>query len=322
MRKIVLTLLILLLVAVAWSATFQVDESQFAVVTRFGEPIRVLTESGLQFKWPAPVDRVTHFDARLLALEYPRASMPSREYLTQDRNVEAAFCICWRIHDDEASILRFFKSVGNRARAEEAMGDIAVAELGAAFGRHRLTQLISADAKEYRLPVILNDVRTECQRRAGETYGIEIVDVRLTRLNFPMQNRRSVFDRMRAERQRLAQQYRSEGESEAMKIRAAADRQRDQILAEAFKEAEQIRGKADAQATAIYAEAVGQDPEFYEFLRTLELYTTAFNEKTVAVFSADNPLLKLLNEAGFDIVRPGKSPGTRESDTPTTRPGS
>jgi membrane protease subunit HflC len=275
MRKWIL--LVAGLVVVGWLAytiAFAVDETQYAVVTRFGEPVAwILDKPGLHVKWPWPVDSVIYFDKRLQTFEHPRADLPFKEYLTRDpKNVEVSTCTCWRIGRSQEALRKFLETVRTRERAEGALGDLIVAELGARLGQHDLAELISTDGATYALPTIVDEIGSACAARAAEAYGVAVVDFRLTRLNFPPQNRRSVFERMRAERQQIAARYRSEGEEEAMKIRAAADKEKQTILSDAYKQAEQIRGRADAQVTRIYADAYGRDPAFYEFLRTLEFY--------------------------------------------------
>ncbi len=297
MRLLVFLILVGLAVLILGSVCVSVDETEFVIITRFGNPDRVITQSGLQLKWPAPIQSTIRFDKRLHVYVHPNPNRREKEYLTRDKkNVEVATYTCWRIKDDPDSILRFLETVGDRAGAETRIGDIVAAELGSALGRYDFTALISADPQERRWDEVTASIRDNCRRRVSESFGIEIVDFRIERLNFPEQNRRSVFDRMRAERERIAARYRSEGDEEAMKIRADAERRREEILSEAFKIAEQTKGQADAEASRIYAKAYSLDPDFYEFLRTLESYEKAFADGTVVFLSADSQFLRLLNE--------------------------
>lgn len=339
MKRIVGVIVVAAVLAAAYSAAVVVDETQFAVVKRFGRPVRVLDAPGLHWKWPAPVETTAYLDSRNLVFEHPRPSMPFKEYLTREpKNVEVSSYACWRIGRDPSAILKFLRAVGTRENAEGALGDIVVAELGAVLGQYDLASLITTDASSQALAQLVAQVQSACDRRARESYGIEIIDFRLTRLLFPPQNRRSVFDRMRAERRQIATQYRSEGEAEAMRVRAEADRDRERILSEAYQQSEEIKGKADAAVTRIYADAYGQDPEFYNFLRTLESYETTLNDKTVVVFSADSPWLRMLRDGGAqrgdptassrpageigssDAVEPPAASDNHESLTTTTRP--
>ncbi len=301
-----------LVVLVGWSAGFAVNETQYAIVTRFGDPVRVIREPGLHFKWPAPFESAMYFDKRLLVLDWPAPNEPTREYLTQDKkNIEVAAYAAWRIADP----LLYLKAVGTRAEAEANLGVILASELGTALGRYDLSALLSVHPETLKLEAIMADIRTACARTAAPRYGIEVVDFRIKRINFPEQNRDSVFQRMRAERKRIATRYRSEGEEEATKIRAAADKQRTEILAEASRQAQEIQGRAEAEATRIYAEAYGQDPEFYEFLRTLESYEKSLTQRTTLVLPADSPYLKLLMSQG--AVPPlGTPPDSAASSPP------
>ena len=275
---------------IARTGTFVVDETQTAIVTQLGDPVRVVTESGLHWKIPQPVQAVRFFDRRLLVYD-PKPT----EFLTNDKkNIVADAFVAWRIADPR----RFLETVNDRVGAEVRMADIVASELGAALGRHPLHSLISTEPGEMRVAAIMGEVTEQCRVTAGENFGIEIADVRMKRVVFPEQNKQSVFDRMRAERDRIAKRYRSEGEEEAIKIRAEAERERQELLAEAYREAEAIRGEGDAEAARIYAQAFNSDPEFYRFMRTLQSYETFLDEQTTVILSSDSELLDLLNRKG------------------------
>jgi membrane protease subunit HflC len=147
------------------------------------------------------------------------------------------------------------------------------------------------------------EVTSRCAAAAREQYGIEVVDVRLRRINLPEENKESVFARMRAERERIARQYRAQGAQEATRIKAEADREKTQILARAYEEAEKIRGEGDAKAMRIYAAAYNRDPKFYKLTRTLEAYRKFLNEKTTVVLSSDSELMRLLTSGKLDGKR-------------------
>ncbi len=296
---------------VAWLASTSlliVDQTEYVVAKRFGQAVSVRIEPGLYFKLPWPIDSAVRFDNRLHVLETPSQGESDREYLTQDeqagigKNVIVTTYTCWRIKRDPASVRTFLETMGDRSRAEARLGDVVVSELGAALGQNDFSVLVSTDPSKRRWAEFQTGVRDRCRQRVEQAFGIEIVDVRISRLNFPEQNRRNVFDRMRAERETIAARYRSEGEEKASVIRAQANRQRDEILAQADMEAEQIRGRADAEAARTYAEAYGQDPEFYRFLRTLESYEKTLNENTVAILSAGSEFFELLNRRPPDEV--------------------
>ncbi len=270
----------------AWRSFVALDQSQYGIVTEFGRYVATLREPGLHLKWP--YQSVLRFDRRL-RLYNPRPS----EFLTKDpKNILLDVYVCWRVDDP----LVFLQRATDAAGAEARLHDIVWAELAAEVGTRPLSDLVSDKPNEMVAPTIMAGVLGRCRERARPGLGVEIVDVRLRRLNLPEQNKQSVFDRMRAERDRIARQYRAEGEEEAIKIRADADRQKAQLLADAQKEAELKRGEAARKAIEIYAAAHGKDPEFFQFLRSLEAYKKLLNEKTTMVLSSDSELFRYLTD--------------------------
>lgn len=273
------------------SILFQVEETQFAIITQFGKPVRVISTAGLKLKWPDPIQSVRRFDRRLLLFD-PEPS----EFLTQDKkNVLVDSYMGWRISEP----LKFLESVKERSVAEVFLADIASAAMGAALGNYSLSALVSTDPQQNKVDQIMEQVSSKCREKAAADYGIKILEVRLKRLNLPEQNKESVFERMRTERERMAKKYRSEGEEEAIKIRAEADKECRTILSGAYEKAQKIIGEGDAEATRIYASAFNRDPRFYKLVRTLESYGKFLNEKTTVVLSTDSELLKLLTEGKF-----------------------
>jgi membrane protease subunit HflC len=268
------------------SMLFEVNETESAIVTHFGRPVRVVERAGLNWKLPGPVQSVLRLDKRVQFYD-PRPS----EYLTGDKkNLVVDTYVCWRVADPS----HFYQTVRDRLGAEVRLNDLISSEMGAALGNYALSDLISVGPEGTKTAEIMAGVTANCREVASEELGIEVADVKLKRLNFPEQNKQSVFDRMRAERSRIAKQYRAEGQEEALKIRAQADTEKAKILSEAYRDAEMTKGDADAEATRIYAGAHGKDPDFYRFLRTLESYRTFLNDKTTVVLSSDSDLLKLL----------------------------
>ncbi len=178
--------------------------------------------------------------------------------------------------------------------------DIIWSGLSAALGTHDLESLVSADDSRVQAGSLLDQLTSATDGAALEQYGINVVDVRIKRLNLPEQNKQSVYARMRAERERIARQYRAEGEEQALAIRADADRQKEEILSVAYKQAETVRGQGDADSTRIYGQAYSKNPRLYKLLRTLESYKKVFDDKTTAILSSDSELLKILvhGEAG------------------------
>jgi len=296
MRSVTLVsgLAVLAAVAVVGSA-FVVDTTEYAVVTRFGRPVRTYTTPGLRFRVPL-IDQVVRIDARLLMTEPPPA-----EYLTLDKkNVVARAFLTWRVDDP----LRYLQTVQLRDAAEARLAAVTSSEIGAAFGSVPFEALVSTDVEKMRLGTIVEQVERRVHDTAAREYGVDLVALRVERLAFPQLNESSVFQRMRAERQRIARQFRSEGEEQSLRIRAEADRERARLLAEAERKASEIRGQAEAEAARIYAEAFAADPDFYRFVRTLEAYDKIVDKETTVILSADSPLMKgLLAGPGAGAAR-------------------
>ncbi|HEX4949076.1 MAG TPA: protease modulator HflC [Blastocatellia bacterium] len=285
-KRLTITGLVLLALLVLARTIFTLDETQYAVVTQFGRPVRTLTTAGLKAKWPW--QSLLTFEKRLLVYN-PRPS----EFLTRDKkNLVVDNYVCWRIAEPN----RFLQTVNDVTGAEMRLHDTVWAAAAAALGNTDLAALVSTKPEEIKLAEVMQQVTEQCRAHALEQYGIEIVDVRIKRLNLPTQNRESVFARMRAERERIARQYRAEGEAEALKIRAEADKEKSRILSESYSEAERIRGDGDAESTKIYGEAYSRNPKFYKLVRTLEAYKKVIDPNTTAILSSDSELLKLLTQ--------------------------
>jgi modulator of FtsH protease HflC len=283
MKALVFVLALAVVIALAAGSAIVVDTTEYAVVTRFGRPTRIYTTPGLRFRIPL-VDQVVRLDARLLMTEPPVA-----EYLTLDKkNVVARTFLAWRVDDP----LRYLQAVQLRDAAEARLAAVTSSEIGAAFGSVPFEALVSTDADKVRLGAIIDQVEQRVRETAAREYGVRLVALRVERLAFPQQNEASVFQRMRAERQRIAKQFRSEGEEQSLKIRAEADRERARILAEAERKAAEIRGQAEAEAARIYAEALSADPDFYRFVRTLEAYDKIIDKDTTVILPADSALMK------------------------------
>ena len=261
-------------------------ETEFALITQFGRPVRTVVNAGLHMKWP--FQSILRFDRRLRVYN-PRPS----EFLTRDKkNLVIENYVAWRIDDPD----RFVKSVGDTSSAEMRLHDIIWSGLSAALGTLDLESLVSASADKVQAAAMLDMLTTQADLAALGQYGIRVVDVRIKRLNLPEQNKQSVFARMRAERERIAMQYRAEGEEQALVIRANADREKEGILSAAYKDAETIRGEGDAEATRIYGQAYSKNPHFYKLVRTLESYKKVLDDKTTIILNSDSALLKVLTQ--------------------------
>jgi len=258
-----------------------VDETEQVVIVQLGKPVRNILNPGLNFKIPF-IQSATVFEKRLL--EYDSAP---NTILTEDKkNLILDNYAQWKISDP----LRFMQTMRTQALAQSRLDDIIYSSLRVQLGTHLMHEIVSTMRDSLMHKVTQNANMTSAE------YGIEIVDVRIKRADLPRENEQAVFDRMKAERERMAKQFRSEGDEEAVKIRAETDKDREIILAEAYKNAQIIRGDGEAQAIKIYADAYRQDPDFYEFVRTLDAYKEVFDDKTKLVLTPESDFLSYLKE--------------------------
>ena len=260
--------------------TFTVNEVEQVVVTQFGQPRDVITEPGLYFKLPDPIQRITVFDKRLL--DYDSDADP---IYTKDKKILLLDNYArWRIVD----ALQFMQALRTENEAQARLDDIIYSELRKELGQHELAEVIATNREA------IMDTVTVRAAVAALVYGIEIVDVRVKRADLPPENEAAVYNRMRAERAREAMAYRSEGEEQALKIRAETDLESASIRATAYETAQGTRGKGDAEALGIYAAAYRGAGDFYEFTRTLEAYESALDEKTILVQPVGTDFLRFL----------------------------
>ena len=302
MRAKILTIVIAVLVVAASGLIFyQVDEREYVVITQFGEPIKAIREAGLNWKWPDPIQSVNRYNKRLMTYE-----MGETEYLTEDKkNVMVDAYVVWKIDDP----IKYMKTVKNRMGAETRLADILSSEIGISLGKFDLSSLISTQPEKIKFGQMMQEVKSKISQKAVD-YGAAIADVKVTLLNFPERNKLSVFRRMRAERERIAKGYRSEGTEKALKIRADADKQKQIILSKAYESSQKIKGEGEARAIKIYAEAYQKDIKFYELIRTLESYEKFIDGKTTVVLSADSELLKFINTSNPELLK-----STKESES-------
>lgn len=282
------SLLVLAIVLVLWltSAVFLVQETQTAIVTRFSKPLTTAYQPGPHLKLLWPIDKVIRFERRLLIFNHEPT-----EFLTQDKkNILVDSFAVWRIANEH----NFLSTVRNQNGAEARLLDMITAALGEIVGKYPLASFINTTEGAVKFSEINREIHKACAQTAQDNYGVEIVDVRINSFNFPQQNRLSVIKRMQAERDRIATQYRSEGDEEALKIEATTDMEVRRILAEANREAKTTRGKAEAEAIKIYGRAYGADPDFYRFLRTLEAYNTIIDKNTTIILRSDSELWRMI----------------------------
>lgn len=258
---------IVAVVVLGASTAFTVDQRQNAIVFQLGEVKEVISKPGLHFKWPL-VQNVRHFDMRIQTFD---DAEPLRFITSEKKPVLVDSFVKWRIFD----VKQYYVSVqGDEIRAATRLKQTISGGLQAEFGSRTVHDVVSGERDK-----IMADVRDKADQDLRRI-GVEIVDVRLKRVDLPPEVSESVYRRMEAERKRVANELRSTGSAEAERIRADADRQREVILAEAYRDAQKIKGEGDAKGAAIYAQAFSQNPEFYSFYRSMEAYKTSFRSKT------------------------------------------
>ena len=281
MKKL-FAILVVFVTLVFFTTVFIVDETEQVVVLAFGKPVKTVTKPGLNFKLPAPFQVAVTFDKRLLEYDVPPEEVLSmdKKTLIMDNYVR------WRIVDP----LLFLQTVQAIPTAKTRLDDIVYSELRQELGIHDMVEIITETRD------LIMDKVTAASNEESEKYGIEVVDVRIRRVDLPSENEASIYARMEAERNRKANMFRSEGEEEAQKIRATTERDKTVILADAYKISQEIRGEGEAKALDIYASSFSKDPKFYEFVRTLETYEKVIDKKTTLVLPGDSKLFKELTQ--------------------------
>ncbi|MGE0073271.1 MAG: protease modulator HflC [Thiomonas sp.] len=269
MNKIILALVaVVVAILVLSSSLFVVDQRQFAAVFGLGQIKRVISAPGLYFKLPAPFENVVFLDKRILTLQSPDTD---RFITAEKKNVVVDWYLKWRITNPT----EFIRSYGgDQRRAGDRLSQIVKAALNEQITKRTVRQVLASQRDQ-----VMRDVQAGIAKDIKGT-GIQIVDMRLTRVDFVASITQSVYRRMEAERQRVANELRSTGYAEAEKIRAEADKQREIVITQAYSKAQTIKGQGDAEASANYAKSFGQNPQFAEFYRTLEAYRASFNNKS------------------------------------------
>lgn len=265
---------------------FTVDQRQYAVVFQLGEVKRAISEPGLYFKVPM-VQNVRYFEKRIITLDNAE---PERFITSEKKNVLVDSYIKWRIIDPK---LYYISVGGDESRARTRLNQTVNAGLREEFGKRTVHDVVSGERDR-----IMDQMREKADADARKI-GVQIVDVRLKRVELPTEVSDAVYRRMEAERKRVANELRSEGSAEAEKIRADADRQREIIIAEAYRDAQKIKGEGDAKSTAIYGQAFGQNAEFYAFYRSLEAYRGSFKSKSdILVVEPNSDFFKYMKSTG------------------------
>lgn len=281
--KILITVAVIVIAFLIVSSLFffSVDQTQQAVVLRFGKILRVVKDSGLHTKIPF-VDNVVYLEKRIINYD-----IQPEEIITSDqKRLSVDDYALWRIENPKL----FLESVKTVAGAQMRMDDIVYAYLRDVLAQHTLGDIISGKRTAYLQQVTL------LTRKALMKFGIYTVDVRIKGADLPKANAQAVYQRMNSDRQKIAAMYRAQGERQAAEIKAQADKQAQIILATAQKQADKLKGQGDAQALEIYADAYNQNPKFYKFWRTLQSYEISFASGTTIVLSTDSDYLKLLDK--------------------------
>lgn len=287
-RAISFAILVLISLMVVSSCLFVVDQRQYAILFAFGEVKQVIDQPGLHFKLPPPFQNVLFMDKRILTLDTPEGD----RFITAEKmNIQVDAFVKWRIVEPKTYFVSFG---GDERRAQDRMSQMIKAALQDAISKRKVHEVISGDRG-----AVMEAIRNKEVTEQAQKIGVKIIDVRLKRVDYVPEINASVYDRMKAERTRVANGLRSTGAAESEKIRADADRQRTVLLAEAYRDAENIRGDGDGKASQIYAQAFGQNPEFYKFYRSLEAYRASFKSRNdMMVLDPNSEFFKYFKSPG------------------------
>ena len=287
MKRTLIVVIVLVFGGLAVTSLFTVDETEVAVVTRFGEPLEHVREPGLNFKMPWPVDRVIPVDIRRFTLK----SEPQEMLTDDEKNIVIEVYLVWRVTDPKT----FIATVQNKSGAEVRLLDLLTARLGAQVGNSTMEDFINVGVNKISFHFLSENVREQVADTASKHFGIDVMAMQITGFTLPAANRASVINRMKAERARIAARYRSEGAEQALRIEAKAAAEHERILADAHAKSKEILGKAEAEALRILGVAYAKDPDLYRFLRSLESYEAVIGEQTTLFLDADSKLFKVLN---------------------------
>lgn len=283
--------LALLVVWLAANSVYIVMQTERAVLLRFGEVVNPDVQPGLHFKLPW-VNQVRTFDGRILTFDSP----PERFLTVEKKPLDVDFFVKWRITDTEAY---YTATSGEETRAHGLLAQRIRTGLRNQFGERTVHEVVSGERD-----LLMNQLIDSATATAQKEFGVEVVDIRIKRIDLPERVSQSVFERMRSEREREAREYRATGREQAEVIRAAADRQKTVIEAQAYRDAQRLRGEGDALAAAIYAEAYSRDDEFYAFTRSLEAYRESFGDRgDIMVLDPKGDFFQYFEQAGGQAGR-------------------
>jgi membrane protease subunit HflC len=286
--SIIISALSLIAVIIISQSIYVVSEIERAVKLRFGEIVEFDVQPGLHFKWPI-LNSIKYFDGRILTLD----AVPQRYLTSEKKALMVDSFIKWRIKD----VAKYFTTTGgDEERAKRLLSQRVDTGLRNEFGIRTVKEVVSGERDQ-----LMNSLATSLDKIAQQELGVEVIDLRVKKIDLPFEVSDSVYNRMRTERERLARELRAQGNEVAEKIRATADKDKTIILADAYREAEETRGSGDAKATATYAEAYTKDPEFYDFTRSLKAYQSTFQSKgDILIIDPDSDFFKYLNNSKID----------------------
>lgn len=286
--SIIISALSLIAVIIISQSIYVVSEIERAVKLRFGEIVEFDVQPGLHFKWPI-LNSIKYFDGRILTLD----AVPQRYLTSEKKALMVDSFIKWRIKD----VAKYFTTTGgDEERAKRLLSQRVDTGLRNEFGIRTVKEVVSGERDQ-----LMNSLATSLDKIAQQELGVEVIDLRVKKIDLPFEVSDSVYNRMRTERERLARELRAQGNEVAEKIRATADKDKTIILADAYREAEETRGLGDAKATATYAEAYTKDPEFYDFTRSLKAYQATFQSKgDILIIDPDSDFFKYLDNSKID----------------------
>ena len=290
MRKLLIPAILALMIFM-FTAAYTVNEQEYAIITQFGKPVRIVEEAGLYFKLPAFLQNINRVDKFV-----KNFTTQPIQLLLGDKNPVILTCyVCWQIEDP----LSFFESLSTNLIAAQKLGDMVNSQLGGVLGDYTINNIINTQTEMVKLEEIENIIIENANKNTRESYGIKIVSLGIRRILYPSIVAESVYERMRAEREKEARKFRAEGKEEASKIQASTDKQVAEILSDAYKQSEIIKGEGDKRAMEIYANSYSKNPGFFEYSKSLETYCDILKDKSTVILSTDSDLFKFLTQ--FEI---------------------
>ena len=290
MKKILVIVPVLIVFGIImYTSLFTVKEGYSVIITQWGKTITTIDKAGLCTKWPW--QKVNTFDNKINCFE-----AQTLQLLLKDKNPIIVTCyVAWELDNSEL----FFQSLNNIDNAKLKLGDMINSQLAIILSDYEIDKIINTVPENVKLQEIYEKLTDEANSRARSKYGIKVIQVGLKTIVYPSVVSDAVYQRMRAERTKEAVKHTAEGEEEATKIRANTDREAKELLANAYKEAEEIKGEGDKEALKIYADAYSEDPEFFNFVKSLQVYSQIMDENTTLVLSTDSELFEYLNSKGL-----------------------